>query len=87
VHHLQTFSHPLGSTALSAGDTDVEVNTRIYKDLAYRANSNPRASPTTLGEGVDNTRVSPFAFTFGSLRHLTCSSHLCSFPWSRMCSQ
>jgi hypothetical protein len=48
---------------------DVEINTWIHKVLAHGADLNPRASPTPLREGVDNTRVSPFTSVLGSLCH------------------
>jgi hypothetical protein len=43
---------------------DAEVNTRIYKVLAYGADLNPRADPAPLREGVDSTRMSPFRSIF-----------------------
>jgi hypothetical protein len=45
---------------------DVGINTRIRRVIAHGADLNPRASSTPLRKGVDNTRVSQSAFTFGS---------------------
>jgi hypothetical protein len=57
----RSFSEELG---------DAEINTRIHKVPAHGVDLNPGASPAPLREGVDNTRVSLFAFTFGNLRNL-----------------
>jgi hypothetical protein len=43
---------------------DVEINTQIHKVLAHGADLIPRASPASLREGVDNTRVSPYGSIF-----------------------
>jgi hypothetical protein len=56
---------------------DAEINTCIHRVLAHGVILNPRAGPTPLREGVDGTRVSLFAFTFGNLRNLICLWHLC----------
>jgi hypothetical protein len=66
---------------------DVEINTQIHKVLAHGADLNPGAGPAPLREGVDNPRVSLFAFTFGSLRNLICPSRSCSFIGSHVYSQ
>jgi hypothetical protein len=50
------------------GDTDIK--TQIHRVLAHGADLNPRAGPAPLGEGVNSTRVSLFAFTIGSLCHM-----------------
>jgi hypothetical protein len=56
---------------------DAEINTRIHRVLAHGVILNPGASPAPLREGVDSTRVSPFAIAFGNLRHLICSWRSC----------
>jgi hypothetical protein len=65
---------------------EAEVNTQIYRVHAYGGNLNPGAGPNPLREGVDNTKVCLFAFSFGSLCNLTHSSRLCSFAGSHVCS-
>jgi hypothetical protein len=45
------------------------------------------ASPTLLREGVDSTKVSPFAFTFGGLHNLIHSPRSCPFVGSHVFSQ
>jgi hypothetical protein len=51
---------------------NAEINTHVHRVLAHGVVLNPLASPTPLSKGVDSTRVSLFAFTFGNLRHLIC---------------
>jgi hypothetical protein len=65
----------------------VEIKTQIYKVLAHGADPNPGAGLAPLREGVDSTRVSPFAFAFHSLRGLIRSLNSCPFVGSRVCSQ
>jgi hypothetical protein len=50
---------------------------QIHRVLAHGADLSPGADPTSLREGVDNTRVSLFAFTFSSLCNLNCSLGSC----------
>jgi hypothetical protein len=66
---------------------EVEINTQIYKVLAHGVDPNPGASPTPLREGVDSTRVSPFAFTFGGLCSLIHSLSSRPSVGSHVCSQ
>jgi hypothetical protein len=66
---------------------EAEINTQIHRDLAHEADLNPGASPTPLREGVDNTRVSPFAFIIGNLRKLVCSLNSFLITGSCVCSQ
>jgi hypothetical protein len=40
-----------------------------------------------MREGVDNTRVSPFSFISARSHNFICSSHMCSFAGSHVCSQ
>jgi hypothetical protein len=65
---------------------DTEINNGIHKVLAHGDDLNPGASPAPLREGVDNTRVSPLAFIFGSLRNLICSLRSCPVAGSHECS-
>jgi hypothetical protein len=57
---------------------DVEINTQIHKVLAHGADLIPRASPASLREGVDNTRVSPYGSIFGCLCNFILSPRSCS---------
>jgi hypothetical protein len=76
---------PLGLAALSAGDYnvvvsnaklsaekfgDAEIDTRILKVLACRADLNLGAASTQLREGVDSTRVSPLEYVFSGHLHI-----------------
>jgi hypothetical protein len=65
---------------------EVEINIRIYKVLDHGADPNLGANPTPLREGVDITRVSPFAFTFGTLRSLIRSLSMCPVAGPCICS-
>jgi hypothetical protein len=66
---------------------DVQINTRIHKVLAYRADFNPGVSPTPMRDGVNSTRVSPFALAFGSLHNLIHPLRSCPFVGSHVSSQ
>jgi hypothetical protein len=62
---------------------DAEINTRIHRVLAHGVGLNPGAGPAPFRKGVNNTRVSLFAFTFGNLCNLICS--WCSRPPAGPC--
>jgi hypothetical protein len=66
---------------------DAKINTRIRRVLAHGADQNPEASPTPLIEGVNITRVSLFAFTFGGLCYVICSWHSRLLLGSCVCSR
>jgi hypothetical protein len=51
---------------------DAKINIWIHKVLVHGADLNVGVDPAPLREGVDSTRVSLFAFAFGSLRGLVC---------------
>jgi hypothetical protein len=66
---------------------DAEINIRIHKVLARRADLNPRAGPAPLRERVDSTRVSPLDPFFDCLHNFILSTRSCSCTGSQVCSQ
>jgi hypothetical protein len=65
----------------------VEINTRIDRVLAHRVDLNPGAGLTPFREGVNSTRVSLFAFTFGNICNLICPSLTCPLMGSSIFSR
>jgi hypothetical protein len=51
---------------------DIDINTWIHRVFAHGDDPNPRAGPTPLRGGVNNTRVSLLVFVLGSLCNLIC---------------